>query len=95
MSSALSKSIACQELRRLQVLTLKRAEHPDCDGTLLCQLVRSFIELRTAIRVEKGLIKPGSRNVSVREEPAPARRPRGQAIDVMEEAAKSLGFRAA
>lgn len=38
-------------------------------ASTLCSLVRAYIELRNAIRIEKGLIKPGSRNVSVREEP--------------------------
>ena len=94
-NAKVSCRVAIDEMREYQELLLGIARKPNVDGTLLCKLASTHKELREQIRVEQGKIKPGSRNVSVREEPIPARRPRGQAIDVMEEAAKSLGFRAA
>lgn len=62
------------------------------DNLSLAQLARSWVVLRDAIRVEKGLIKPGSRNISVKEEPIK----RKSAVTVMpmdiEAAKKQLGI---
>ena len=59
-------------------------------------LVRAYCELRERIRIEKGLIKPGSRNISVREDEKPPKRVKrigraGPAAE-LDGAARALGL---
>lgn len=82
------------ELRRYQVLAIQRAEKVECSNIEFAALTRVYCELRNAIRIEKGMIKPGSRNISVREESAsvPAARITRQE---MNEVAQELGLKVA
>jgi len=76
LQRSVSKQVAVRELRRIQELTMARIEDPEVSDKTLYELGRSYVVLREAIRIEKGIIKPGSRNVSVRELSAAEQRKR-------------------
>jgi len=90
-----SKMVALRELRKLQVMVLDKAVNAKTEEVLRPAFVRSYLELRTQIRIEHGIIKPGSRNISVREEPKGQSLPKIDQIAVMNEmreAAKQMGI---
>ena len=64
-----SKAYAIRQLFEIQETLKRRIDDPMVDEISLSQLASTFIKVRDAIRIEKGLIKPGSRNISVKEEP--------------------------
>jgi len=97
LQKAVKRAQTIRELRELQEDVLRLALDKTDDAMRLCALARAYCELRDRIRIEKGLIKPGSRNVSVREEPKePVRRGRGRgshnASATLASAAAALGI---
>jgi hypothetical protein len=93
LQKAVKRAQSVRELRELQEDVLKLALDKTDDATRLCLLARAYCELRDRIRIELGLIKPGSRNVSVREEPKPPKRTRGQrSMSTIAGAAAALGI---
>jgi hypothetical protein len=79
-------------MRKLQELAFEKAIKLDTDESLFCQLVRTYGEMRDRIRIEKGLIRPGSRNESVRVEPKIAKRGRPSRTSTLAGAAQALGI---
>jgi len=77
----------------MQERVLAKALDPKTNETQLYYASRSYVVLREAIRIEKGWIKPGSRNISVREGEKPVKRvKRHRPVNELDGAARALGL---
>ena len=95
MTKAVSKATATREMRALQELIHTEAKTGKPSKSQLCALACTYVKLREAIRIEKGLIKPGSRNESVRVEPAAKKRRQKPVMETIDGAAEALGIQSA
>lgn len=74
LQKAVSKAQAIRELRAIQQVTLERINSSEATDKTVFEGARTYVDLREQIRIEKGIIKPGSRNISVKEESKQARK---------------------
>lgn len=64
---ATSKQVAVREMRAAQEVIVERLKRPDIPDKSIAILSSTYLSLREGIRIEKNIIKPGSKNISVRE----------------------------